>query len=424
MFFTLVNFFSSSFRARLAVGFLSLAAGFLQAQESEPLVRRAGVPVAPVYSKDGSVAVFAPASQAGYRLPILVFVDRTRETLQKTVRLKLGSQVCPLEVVCGGQRNGDTRVLTARLRSGDGTRERIELPDPEAADLGLFRRAICVALLRAWRTDVGGEEAVRKALPEWLISGVVRYMDRETRQADLDRTLLLWSHGCLPTAAELFAAESLATEKEPAVSAVLAAWLLEKRPEGLPFETLLRGGAATATEWRAASMARLLTGADDPVVFDEALDLWLLSEARQVLQPGVTTKGIEQRFRLRLLLYPWGYGKNKDAKRDWLTFDEAVAHADDPAVRQCAVVQAASIKMAALGRDGMLLALSEAYTCFLEALSKGAKPEELVRLLKEAEEMRSDLERKTASGAVLQRSVEGRLGDSTEPDRLKGGKNR
>jgi len=33
---------------------------------------------------------------------------------------------------------------------------RIELPDPEAADLAKFRRAICAALLRAWMVDAGG----------------------------------------------------------------------------------------------------------------------------------------------------------------------------------------------------------------------------------------------------------------------------
>ena len=369
---------------------------------------RAGAPAAPIYSKDDSVAVYAPSAKAAYRAPVLVFVDRTRESLQRTVRLKLGSPTCPLEIVIGGKSDGDTRVPTARLRDNDGTvRERIELPDPEAADLGLLRRAVCVALLRAWMVDAGGTDATMRDLPAWLIGGVIRYMDRETRQTDLDRTLLLWSHACLPAASEMFAADSLAATREPAVAAVLAAWFVEKRPEGNPnpFEALLRG-AAKGTEWRAEVAAKLITGADDPAAFDAALDLWLLSAGRQVFKPGVTTDGIVRRFRAHLLLYPSDYGKTMNTRKAWLTFQEVAELAGDPAIRNGALSKAANIKMAALGRDGMLLAVSDAYVRFFESLARGAKQGELSLLLMEAERLRRELERKTARGEVLQRSVD------------------
>ena len=370
---------------------------------------RSAAPVAPLYSKDNAIAVYAPPAKAGYRAPVLVFVDRTRESFQRTLRLKLGSQACPLEIAVGSKSDGDTRVLTARLRdSGGGVRERIELPDPEAADLTRFRRAVCVALLRAWMVDAGGTDATMKNLPGWLVDGLIRYMDRDVRQADLDRTLLLWSHACLPAAAELFAEDSLAAVREPAIAAVLASWFLEKQPEGNahPFEALLRG-AATGTEWSTSRAALLLSGKNDLEALDASLDAWLLSGGRQVLKPGVTTGGIVRRFRAHLLLYPSDCGKTLDPARVALAFREMVPLSDDPAIRYGALVQATNIKMAALGRDGMLLAVSEAYADFLREFAHGAKPAELSRLLTEAEKMRKELEARTANGAVLKQPTDG-----------------
>jgi len=369
----------------------------------DELVRK-GAPAAPVSSKDGSITVHAPAEKAGYRAPVLVFAQRTREELQAEVRLKLVSQAVPLEIAIGGKSDGDTRVLTARLNDGSGAvRERIELPDPEAANLALFRRALCVALLRAWMADAGGTDETMKDLPAWLIDGLIRHMDREARQADLDRTLRLWSNACLPPAADLFEMDSTPATREPAVAAVLASWFLEKRAKGEsnPFEALLRG-AAKGAAWSPAVAGRLLAETSDALAFDEALDVWLLSEGRQVIKPGVTTDGIVQRFRLQLLLYPSEYGKTFDTRKACLTFQEAVQQADDPQVRLSARAKAVAVCVAACGRDGTLLAVSEAYVHFLEALAKGAKPGELTRLLMDAEGLRREMERKTSSGEVLE----------------------
>lgn len=372
-----------------------------------PRLPRMDLPAAPVTSRDGAVVVYAPQAKAGYRAPVLMFVDRTREELKLSTRLKLGSMKCPLEVAIGGKSDGDKRVLNSRLRDPDGgLRERIELPDPEAADLTRFKHAICVALLRAWMVEAGGVEGTMCDLPMWLVDGVVRYTDRETRQADLDRTLLLWSHACLPAAGELFGAESVAAKREPAVSGLLASWFLERRDGVNLFESLLRS-AATGTAWSPKAASILLAETADLAAFDAYVDSRMLSERRVVVKPGLTTEGIVRRFRAHLLLFPAYFGKTLGQNTSWCTFHEAALRAADPEVKASAIRQAVRIKMAAVGRDGMLLAVSEAYVAFLDAVARGASDGELTRLLLTAEGMRRDLEKRAAQGVVLQRSMGG-----------------
>jgi len=358
------------------------------------------VPAAPIYSSDGAIAVYAPASKAAYRAPVLSFANQRRDELQRAFRMKLGTPACPLEIVIGGRSVGDTRVLSARLRDPDaGLRERIELPDPEAADLDQFRRSIGFALLRAWMAQAGGTEESMRDLPVWLIDGALRHIKRDSRQADIDRALLLWSRACLPAAAELFAADSKAAKAEPAVAAVLAGWFIERREGVNVFEELLRG-AATGTAWSPATAGRLLAGTGDMTDFDRHVDARFLAEGRSVVKPGLTSAGIVRRFRSNLLIAPAYFGKMRNDKRAWYTLYEAIARAGDRELRLAAAGQALKVKMAAVGRDGMLIAVAEAYALFLERLAAGDKPDRLEQLLIDAELMRKELERVTAKGAV------------------------
>jgi hypothetical protein len=172
-----------------------------QAQTAEgPRLPRGAAPAAPVYSRDGTVVVYAPGDKAGYRMPVLTFVTQFSAELQRVLRLKLGSQLAPLEVAIGGQSDGDTRVLTVRLRDAGGgvVRERIELPDPEAADLDLFRRAVCVALLRGWMAEAGGTEATMQDVPGWLIDGLLRYIDRRAAASGRRPHAAALVAACLP----------------------------------------------------------------------------------------------------------------------------------------------------------------------------------------------------------------------------------
>ncbi len=351
------------------------------------------VPAPPVYSGDGSVVVFSSQSRKNYRGPILVFVNRTRMLFQNGLNLKLGSSKCPLEIRVGNKSDGDTSVLTARIRDLNGNlRERIELPDPEAADLNLFRRAVAVASLRAWMVDNGGTDESMKDLPSWFIDGMMRYLQGTDRQGDFDRTYLLWSHGCLPVADQLYAFDSYAAGKEPAVGSVLTGWFLEKR--GYAFKMLLKK-AAHGVEWNTQNVAEILAG-DFRGDFDRMLDGRLYALGERVIKPGVTTEGIVRRFRSELLLFPSDYGMMFSKTNFCYSFRDAVEVSDSREIKQAALDKAVKIRTAAAGRDGSLLALSEQYERFLRALAAEEKPPVLLGMLRQAEAMRLDLENSTA----------------------------
>ena len=400
-------FFRGKRGALAALAILTWAgAGFAQ-QEEGPRLSRRDLPAAPMYSRDGTIVVSAPQSKADYRMAALTFASTYSEELQRTLRMKkLGSQLCPLEISLSGKNDGDTGVRTARFREPNGNlRERIEVLDPAVVDQKLFQRAIGLALFRAWMVEQGGTDATMRDLPLWLVEGVLRYADRDMRQADVDRTLFLWSRACLPTAMELFSMKSLATTREPAVGAVMASWFMERRGSGTLFETALRS-AATGTEWSPQRAAMLLEGTDDLAAFDEKVDARMLAEGRTIVKPGLTTGGIVRRFRSHLLIAPAFYGKTLGQNRLLCSFQEVLPYAADPGVRLGVAAQVARLQTAAVGRDGMLLAVAEAYAGFLDAVARGKKPGELSRLLLEAEGMRQTLEAHTAGGRTLQRAMQ------------------
>jgi hypothetical protein len=200
----------------------------------------------------------------------------------------------------------------------------------------------------------------------------------------------------------LFAADSVAATREPAVGAVLAGWFMERRDGATQFERLLRAAAA-GTPWSAEQAGKLVAGTEELAVFDERVDARFLAEGRVVVQPGVTTAGVVRRFRWHLLLCPVFYDKTFGENGAWCSFQEAAMRAGDVDMRVRAAAQSARVKTAAVGRDGMLSAVAEAYGAFLDALARGKKPGELTRLLLEAEGMRRTLEERVGRGEVLRR---------------------
>ena len=355
---------------------------------------------APVYSRDGVVMIKARAAQMSLRAPVLVFVERVREELGRATQLKFAPENGILEVLIGDRQDGATDVRLSRtIDVHGGDCETIFLPDAKSSDLHELRRCICVALLRLWVFDAAFAAGTKPAeIPMWLVNGVIRYLDRSSRQTDVDRALLLWSRACLPPAHDLFAMESRAAMSEPAVASLLASWFMEKRNNLLPLELVLRH-AAKGNPWTPQSVAKILGGTDDLFAFDRQIDRRMLAEKRVVKQPGITTPGIVRRFRDKLFLYP-RFFENTNGRG--YSPRQIIERFEDPEVKTLALRQADLIRVTTLGRDLMFTEMAGAYETFFRAFAKkNVKPGELTRLLMAAEDLRSVLESRAENGEIM-----------------------
>ena len=86
------------------------------------------------------------------------------------------------------------------------------------------------------------------------------------------------------------------------------------------------------------------------------------------------------------MLYPAEFDKNIGANRTSYTFREAISLVvDHPAIREAAARKAREMPFCAIGRGQALADVSEAYRLFLTGLARGDSPDELTRLLDDAE---------------------------------------
>ena len=362
--------------------------------------------VSPIYSRDGRIVVRAPSTRSSYRGPILIFTERTRKALERITGLSFSSEHGTLEILVGNKNDGDTRVQITHFRdsySGE-CRERIGLPDPEHVDLTRLRYAICDALLRIWICDASFAATPPPhpaPPPAWLSVGLFRQMSREKRQADLDRTLLLWSQACLPPAPILYSEKSEAASREVAVASFLAGTLLDKGKDGFPLENCLRKlakGERWSPEWLAPLFSEEREGCD----LDLALDLIMLKAWRLVIIPGVTTEGIVRRFRSSLLLYPPLSAKLSFPYLWGMDFKTLIRQVPgNPVLRLSALQHAKEIKLMSAGRDKTLIEVANRYAAFLLAVASGKESEILEKLLSDAESQRKGLEQMTAKGELL-----------------------
>ncbi len=273
---------------------------------------RSLMPAAPIWSSDRMICVRSSMAMAAYRTPVLLFADNARTDFFRATRLTIINQPAPINIFIGSKRDGDTRVLSSRIRlSSEEVIERIELPDPEAADLMQLRRAIWLAFYRSWLVSTsGGHEATLTKLPTWMAEGVIRKMDKTTWAIDIDRVLQLWSHDSQLPTRESYWPPKYAANTEPALGTVMAAYLSERKTlEEKPVLDTLIKAAAQGADWTPERICAAITGTSDLDKLDENLDLWLLSLAKKIVTPGTTSEGIVARFRASLLIYPSDYGK-------------------------------------------------------------------------------------------------------------------
>lgn len=358
-----------------------------------------------IASSDRCFQIAADEASQDFRLPVLTFCDTFRRNFLREARLELPPPAHPITVHLGDATN-DTRVLRTRvsIESAGRPRERIEVPDPEHADLNALRVALAQVLAAEWEGSVAPPDGktAPAAAPDWFLSGLARHIGNTTRGEDFDLVYAQWSRGRLPPVSELLAAEPRPALSHPALAAVLAAWILE-RP-GRPVAELLRGLAA-GNAWSAEHAVRVLRGSDDPAGLNESWDAWLTAGARAVRQLGVTPPAVVALFRSQLLVYPADTGAPVSESWRGRTLTECIDAAPDGSMRDAARAQAMRIRLFAAGRDATLRRVADAYCAVLDGIAAGVAPEKLRVLLLQAEEMRKDMERRAAAGETLRDAV-------------------
>lgn len=359
---------------------------------------------APIYSRDSAFVVFSSAANADYRLPVMQFADELRRALSQLLNVPLGTQESPVDLVIGDA-PGETQVRGKKIQDVMGRwREQIEFGDPELVDLDDLRLALARALLRAWSRTAAEPGATPTEPPEWFLRGLVRAAQRTGRQHDYDTVFQLWSQGRLPPVMELLAAEPAVAMREPALAAVLATWLSERSSGGERMRRLLLHLAAGGA-WSGEALPPVLWPDVNPGQIDENWDRWLGARGRAILEPGVTTAVMLRRFRLQLAVYPADF--DAPLAQGWRarSLPDLLPYADAPWMKRLADAKSVQLRAAALGRDGTLHAVAEAYAGFFTALAQREPAGVLQTRLRAADRLLAAAENALVAGQSLQAPV-------------------
>ena len=369
--------------------FAVLAGGLAYTQEAVPAVaparkRAVEMPKA-VLGADGFVEVVAadvPGDPVGFRLPILQFTTRLVREVERVYGLSMPRGGVGLLIHAQDGTTNDVRVISRAGRRAGAAITHVWLPSPGFSDLGALRYAIVKAYFRGWidRNRPQGVTAAA-AMPDWMVLGALRGLDGETVHDDKRAVLAMWSEARLPFFPALCRNLRVGTGEDAALCGYVVSWLKERKL----FRKTLEGFAA-GRAFEGARFAADLTGETAPDEQDRASDERLARLTRAVLSPGRASQWDLKVFTSRLLLYPAEFDKNIGANGTSCTFREAIAlSADHPAIREAAARKAREMLFCTIGRGTALAEASEAYRLFLTGLARGDAPDELGRLLDEAD---------------------------------------
>ena len=369
--------------------FAVLAGGLAYTQEAVPAAaparkRAVEMPKA-VLGADGFVEVVAadvPGDPVGFRLPILQFTTRLVREVERVYGLSMPRGGVGLLIHAQDGTTNDVRVISRAGRRAGAAITHVWLPSPGFSDLGALRYAIVKAYFRGWidRNRPQGVTAAA-AMPDWMVLGALRGLDGETVHGDKRAVLAMWSEARLPFFPALCRNLRVGTGEDAALCGYVVSWLKERKL----FRKTLEGFAA-GRAFEGARFAADLTGETAPDEQDRASDERLARLTRAVLSPGRASQWDLKVFTSRLLLYPAEFDKNIGANRTSYTFREAISLVvDHPAIREAAARKAREMPFCAIGRGQALADVSEAYRLFLTGLARGDSPDELTRLLDDAE---------------------------------------
>lgn len=369
--------------------FAVLAGGLAYAQEAvsaaAPARKRAVEMPKAVLGADGFVEVVAadvPGDPVGFRLPILQFTTRLVREVERVYGLSMPRGGVGLLIHAQDGTTNDVRVISRAGRRTGAAITHVWLPSPGFSDLEALRYAIVKAYFRGWidRNRPQGVTAAA-AMPGWMVLGALRGLDGETVHDDKRAVLAMWSEARLPFFPALCRNLRTGTGEDAALCGYVVSWLKERKL----FRKTLEGFAA-GRAFEGARLAADLTGETTPDEQDRASDERLARLTRAVLSPGRASQWDLKVFTSRLLLYPAEFDKNIGANGTSCTFREAIAlSADHPALREAAARKAREMPFCTIGRGTALAEASEAYRLFLTGLARGDAPDELGRLLDEAD---------------------------------------
>lgn len=369
--------------------FAVLAGGLAYAQEAvsaaTPARKRAVEMPKAVLGADGFVEVVAadvPGDPVGFRLPILQFTTRLVREVERVYGLSMPRGGVGLLIHAQDGTTNDVRVISRAGRRTGAAITHVWLPSPGFSDLEALRYAIVKAYFRGWidRNRPQGVTAAA-AMPGWMVLGALRGLDGETVHDDKRAVLAMWSEARLPFFPALCRNLRMGTGEDAALCGYVVSWLKERKL----FRKTLEGFAA-GRAFEGARLAADLTGETTPDEQDRASDERLARLTRAVLSPGRASQWDLKVFTSRLLLYPAEFDKNIGANGTSCTFREAIAlSADHPALREAAARKAREMPFCTIGRGTALAEASEAYRLFLTGLARGDAPDELGRLLDEAD---------------------------------------
>lgn len=334
------------------------------------LSAKAGFDFAPkaAVSADGFIRVVAydnPRDEVGFRRPILSFAGNLVDSLSKTFDVKRVNVKEPgLIIYAMDGRTNDTRVIVRPETRPNGSKVvKIFLPSPGYSDMDELRAGIA-------KSFAGAD------MPDWLVQGILRCCDEETRREDIRFVLELWMSGRLPFFPALCTDLRTGKGKAAALPGYVAGWIKERKILGKLKEE----------RWSGARLAELLTGETDPAMQDRASDERLARLARMVLAPGECGRWDLDFFSSRLMLRSPFFDIKLKSGRSVCSFEEAIdAGESNLLVRSAALLKSRELPIYALGRGDALREAADAYVRFLLGVAAGEKKDDLEKLLKKAD---------------------------------------
>ncbi len=341
-----------------------------------------------VSSSGGFVKVYAfddLNDPVGFRAPILKFVTSIVQGLAKDLKLDVPRGEARILVYAMEGRTNDTRVLSKVIRRREGIQTKIRLPSPGYSDINKFRFEVAKAFFRGWIDNEAEAKVRRKPLaevPDWVVQGALRAMDMNLERNDTYYVLNMWSNASLPFFSALCNDLKYFDGAEVTLSSYIVSWMKEKHIFTKHLKRLAEG-----KKWDGNLLAKDLTETDDLIEQDKVSDERLAKLTRGVLTPGVATPWDLLVFTSRLFLYSPVYGRGNGRLWNSCTFHEAAKWAsEDPVVREAAAVKMKEMPFCAIGRGTALSEVSIDYVKFLAGVARGDKADDLLVMLKKADE--------------------------------------